>query len=313
MQPAPPANADGQGDRGADFRVDQHLVLPARRRLHRLGHDAARPRRAGGWTLPELQDLLDEWVIAGWQERPHDALRDPMLPRRPLSPNEMYAALVAAAGYVPVPLTGDDYIELLPVDVAGHQRLRHPHRLPHLRLRRAAPLPPAAVRCHRQARAVGGPLRPLRPLPDLGPQPPRRLDHRSLDPPADGRAPFADFTWRHARRVAAQAGPGRHQRDRGRRRPRQPADPRRGRSTGQPCGGQGDRPDRSSHPGRRRGASTPPLERWSRSRRTNWTSSHLRLWSQWGYSTPAPRPRGGRIDRHDAQTPRRATRRRPGR
>ena len=32
-----------------------------------------------------------------------------------LSPNEMYAALVAVAGYVPVTLCGDDYIELLPV------------------------------------------------------------------------------------------------------------------------------------------------------------------------------------------------------
>ena len=31
----------------------------------------------GAWTLPELQDLLDEWLIVGWQPRPHDALRDP--------------------------------------------------------------------------------------------------------------------------------------------------------------------------------------------------------------------------------------------
>ena len=32
-----------------------------------------------------------------------------------LSPNEMYAALVAAAGYLPLALSGEDYLELLPV------------------------------------------------------------------------------------------------------------------------------------------------------------------------------------------------------
>ena len=67
------------------------------------------------WPLPELQDLLDEWLVAGWQHRPHDSLRDPYLPRRALSPNEAYAAHVAACGYLPVTLTGDDYLELLPV------------------------------------------------------------------------------------------------------------------------------------------------------------------------------------------------------
>jgi putative transposase len=50
-----------------------------------------------------------------WQNRPHDALRDPYFPRRAMSPNEKYAALVAAAGYLPVPLSGEDYLELLPV------------------------------------------------------------------------------------------------------------------------------------------------------------------------------------------------------
>jgi hypothetical protein len=67
------------------------------------------------WTLLELQELLDEWLLAGWQSRPHDGLRDPLAPRRMLSPNEKYAALVAAAGYLPLTLTGEDYLELLPV------------------------------------------------------------------------------------------------------------------------------------------------------------------------------------------------------
>ena len=61
-----------------------------------------------------LQALLDEWIVAVWQNRPHDGLRDPLSPGRALTPNERYAALIDAAGYVPVPLSPEDYIELLP-------------------------------------------------------------------------------------------------------------------------------------------------------------------------------------------------------
>ncbi|MET9181876.1 Mu transposase C-terminal domain-containing protein [Kitasatospora aureofaciens] len=78
----------------------------------RRGRDVASQAR---WTLPQLQDLLDEWITTGWQNRPHEGLRHPMMPRACLSPNEMWGALVAACGYLPVPLTGDDYTELLPV------------------------------------------------------------------------------------------------------------------------------------------------------------------------------------------------------
>jgi hypothetical protein len=66
------------------------------------------------WSVPQLQDLLDEWIIAEWQNRPHDGLRDPLAPGRMFTPNEKYTALVEASGYTPVTLTGDDYIELLP-------------------------------------------------------------------------------------------------------------------------------------------------------------------------------------------------------
>ncbi len=65
------------------------------------------------WSLMELQELLDELLI-GWQNRPHDGLRDPAAPGRAFTPNEKYAALVQAAGYVPVALSAEDYIELLP-------------------------------------------------------------------------------------------------------------------------------------------------------------------------------------------------------
>lgn len=66
------------------------------------------------WSMLELQELLDEWIVAAWQNRPHDGLRDPAAPGRMFTPNEKYAALVESAGYVPVAVSADDYIELLP-------------------------------------------------------------------------------------------------------------------------------------------------------------------------------------------------------
>ena len=68
------------------------------------------------WSMAELQELLDEWLVAFWLNHPHDGLRDPEHPGRAFTPNEKYAALIEAAGYVPVPLSGDDYIELLPAE-----------------------------------------------------------------------------------------------------------------------------------------------------------------------------------------------------
>ncbi|WP_329024368.1 Mu transposase C-terminal domain-containing protein [Streptomyces sp. NBC_00690] len=85
------------------------------------GYTGSNPDRRGRkledrplWSLPELQNLLDEWIIAVWQTRPHDGLRDPDAPKRAFSPNEKYATLLQSCGYVPVPLNGEDYIELLP-------------------------------------------------------------------------------------------------------------------------------------------------------------------------------------------------------
>jgi transposase InsO family protein len=66
------------------------------------------------WSMSELQELLDEWLVSVWMNRAHDGLRDPEHPGRAFTPNEKYAALVEAAGYVPVALGPDDYIELLP-------------------------------------------------------------------------------------------------------------------------------------------------------------------------------------------------------
>ena len=67
------------------------------------------------WSMAELQELLDEWLLL-WLNRPHDGLRDPGHPGRAFTPIEKYAALVETAGYVPVALSPDDYIELLPAE-----------------------------------------------------------------------------------------------------------------------------------------------------------------------------------------------------
>ncbi|MFD9865036.1 integrase [Streptomyces alboflavus] len=66
------------------------------------------------WSMLEIQELLDEWLIAKWQNRPHDGLRDPGSPGRTFTPNQKYASLLESVGYVPLALTGDDYVELLP-------------------------------------------------------------------------------------------------------------------------------------------------------------------------------------------------------
>jgi putative transposase len=157
------------------------------------------------WSLTELQDHLDEWIIAGWQPRPHEGLHDPHAPTRPISPNDAYAAMVAAAGYLPLTLSGEDYLELLPVDwrTINDYGIRIDHRTYN-----CAELAPwrrqhSGVDAHRGLWEVH--------------YDPYDLSHVFVRTP-DGwitvpwthlpmvSAPFADFTWRHARRLAAARG-----------------------------------------------------------------------------------------------------------
>jgi transposase InsO family protein len=178
----------------------QHVASYTGYNTTRRGTDAT-----GVFTLPELQDLLDEWLLAGWQTRPHDALRDPLASRRMLSPNEKYAALVAAAGYLPLTLTGEDYLELLPVawraiNAYGIRIDYRTYDCPEL-----------------------GPYR----LQRSGVNAQRGLWEVHYDPydltqvfvrTPDGwitapwthlpmvSAPFAEFTWRHARTLTAEKG-----------------------------------------------------------------------------------------------------------
>ncbi|MGW0652676.1 integrase [Streptomyces umbrinus] len=95
----------------------QHVNSYTGRDISRRGKEVDPDRL---WTLQELDDLLQEWIAVGWQTRPHEELRSPYEPNLPpLTPNQMYAASVQAAGYLPIPLGFADYLQLLPTAWVG--------------------------------------------------------------------------------------------------------------------------------------------------------------------------------------------------
>ena len=205
IQPARPATGSDKGIVEATFSSINTLFCQ-----HVAGYTGPNPTRRGRgnddtlWTLPDLQDLLDEWLIV-WQTRPHDGLRDPYQPRRMLTPNEKYAALVAAAGYLPLTLSGEDYLELLPVAWRGirdrgvridyrtyDDRKLGPYRGQHSGISARKGLWPVHHDPYDLTRVFvrtpdGWITAPWTHLPMAA-------------------APFADFTWRHARRLAAERG-----------------------------------------------------------------------------------------------------------
>ncbi|WP_457493368.1 Mu transposase C-terminal domain-containing protein [Streptomyces sp. P5_D11] len=116
VQPAPPHAPTAKGIVERTFGTINHLFCQ-----HLPGYTGSDVTRRGPdtekdacYSVAQLQDLLDEWLVH-YHHRPHEGLRHPMMPRKALTPNQMWAALVAVAGYVPVPLTTSDYLELLPV------------------------------------------------------------------------------------------------------------------------------------------------------------------------------------------------------
>lgn len=182
----------------------QHVAGYTGRDVTRRGSDVA---DRAIWSLPDLQELFDEWVICGWQTRPHEGLRHPFNPDQAASPNDTYAALVAAAGYVPVALTGEDYIELLPAEWraitdAGVQIDYRTYNSPELRLWAG------------QSSGViskGGRWEIHHDPYDVS-----RIwvrNHHGTGWITSGwthhgvvSQPFADFTWRASRKIAAQRG-----------------------------------------------------------------------------------------------------------
>ncbi len=212
LQPAPPGNGPAKGHVERTFSSINTLFAQ-----HVAGytgsHTGERGRNVQGeavWTLAQLDDLLQEWIICGWQEREHDGLRHPMMPRRALSPNEMWAALVAVCGYVPVPLGREDYIELMPVK---RQKINdygiridyrtYDHRALNPYRGEASPAADGLWEIHYNPHA---PDEVWVRLPKPGR--PRGYGweavpwiHRTLV-----TAPFTDFTWQHVRSTVAQRG-----------------------------------------------------------------------------------------------------------
>lgn len=65
-------------------------------------------------TLLQAQELLDDWIAVHRMHRPHDGLRDPLRPRRALTPMETVTMLREITPELPIPFGREEYISLLP-------------------------------------------------------------------------------------------------------------------------------------------------------------------------------------------------------
>lgn len=90
----------------------QHLAGYVGPNVVQRGKD---PAEQAMWTMTEVQNLMDMWVVGVYQNRPQEGLRIAAMPKRKLTPNEMYAALASVAPQAAVTFERDDYIALLPV------------------------------------------------------------------------------------------------------------------------------------------------------------------------------------------------------
>ena len=220
VQPTPPGNGPAKGHVERTFSsintlFVQHVAAYTGSHTGERGKDAA---GEAVWTLAQLAELLQEWIVCGWQEREHDGLRHPMMPRCALSPNEMWAALVAVCGYVPVPLGREDYIELMPLkrqkinDYGIRINYRtYDHKVLNPYRGERSPAADGLWEIHYTPHAPGQVWVRL-PKPDQ----PRGYEweavpwiHHTLV-----TAPFTDFAWQHIKRtVARRADRAQHEHD----------------------------------------------------------------------------------------------------
>ncbi|MER6145195.1 integrase [Streptomyces sparsogenes] len=89
----------------------QYLASYTHHRLHLRGK---RVRKQPLWTISELQERFEQWVVLHWQQTPHGALRSPFTPGLRLTPNQMYAALISLRGYRSTALSAQENRKLLP-------------------------------------------------------------------------------------------------------------------------------------------------------------------------------------------------------
>ncbi|WNO76937.1 hypothetical protein [Streptomyces sp. AM8-1-1] len=97
--------------RAIKFGFSQYLASYTHHRLDLRGKQV---RKQLVWTIAQLQDLFEQWVVLHWQQTPHGGLRSPFHPGVKVSPNAMYAALVAMRGYRRISLTESETRKLLP-------------------------------------------------------------------------------------------------------------------------------------------------------------------------------------------------------
>ncbi|GAA0690734.1 DDE-type integrase/transposase/recombinase [Streptomyces malaysiensis subsp. malaysiensis] len=220
VQPAPPGNGPAKGHVERTFSSINTLFVQ-HVAAYTASHTGERGKDAEGeavWTLAQLAEMFQEWIICGWQEREHDGLRHPMMPRCALSPNEMWAALVAVCGYVPVPLGREDYIELMPVkrqkindygiriDYRTYDhKVLNPYRGEH------SPAADGLWEIHYNPHAPGQIWVRLPKLDQprgYGWEAVPWIHHTLVS------APFTDFTWQHIKRtVARRADRAQHEHD----------------------------------------------------------------------------------------------------
>ncbi|WP_327707073.1 transposase [Streptomyces decoyicus] len=116
LQPVPPANGPAKGHVERGFGSINSLFcqwLPGYTGSN-VSERGSKVEQEALWSAAELRALWEEFLVH-WHHRPHTGLRHPLMPKKVLTPNQMWAALLPVAGYVPVPLSADDFVELLPV------------------------------------------------------------------------------------------------------------------------------------------------------------------------------------------------------
>jgi hypothetical protein len=67
------------------------------------------------YTIPQLEQIIREWIATVYHLRPHDSLTDPNLPGVNLSPAQKYDQGLAVAGTLRMPTDRNVLLELLPV------------------------------------------------------------------------------------------------------------------------------------------------------------------------------------------------------
>ncbi len=73
------------------------------------------PEGEAVYTVPQLEQIIREWVASVYHLRPHDSLSDPKLPGVKLSPAERFDQGLAVAGTLRMPTDRNVLLELLPV------------------------------------------------------------------------------------------------------------------------------------------------------------------------------------------------------